>query len=108
MTELKKCKILIVDDVSHNIHIQDGILVVDNQGIVCFANPAAAQMFNRPLSNLVGQDIGIPLVFNKTVDIQILRPNGNLGIAEVTVGHGKWQGEPVSIVCLRDVSDRTS
>ncbi|HKH69041.1 MAG TPA: PAS domain-containing protein, partial [Reyranella sp.] len=39
----------------------DGILVVDEDGIVLFANPAAEQIFGRPHRALIGTPIGVPV-----------------------------------------------
>lgn len=87
-------------------HIQDGLLVVNDIGIIQFANPAAAQMFDKPLDSLLGQLLGKPIVDQKLTQINILRLNGQPGIAEITVGSGLWNDHPVSIICLRDISDR--
>lgn len=87
-------------------YIQDGLLVVNEAGIIQFANPAAAQMFERPLDSLVGYPLGQPIVEQKLTQIDILRLNGKPGVAEITVGSGTWNDHAVAIVCLRDVSDR--
>lgn len=87
-------------------HVQDGLLVIDKAGIVQFANPAAAQMFNQPLDSLIGHHLGQPIVERKLTQIEILRRNGKPGIAEISVGSATWDDQPASIVCLRDISDR--
>lgn len=86
-------------------HIKDGILVVDSQGIIQFANPASAQMFNKPLSDLIGNELGKPIVEKKVTKIGIIRKNGELGQAEITVAEAEWEEKPASIVCLRDIID---
>lgn len=87
-------------------HVQDGLLVIDKAGIIQFANPAAAQMFNQPIDSLLGHHLGQPIVERKLTQIDILRLNGQPGIAEITVGLATWEDQPVSVVCLRDISDR--
>lgn len=83
-------------------YMQDGIIVVDNYGIIKFANPATAQMFAQPLSNLLGHPLGLPIVTQKLTTIDIVRLDGTLGTAEITVGEAHWDDQPVSIICLRD------
>lgn len=85
-------------------HIKDGIIVVNQEGIIIFANPSSAQMFNKPLSDLVGNELGILSVTKRITSIGIVRPNGELGEAEITVAKAKWEDQPVSIVCLRDMT----
>ncbi|HCQ20859.1 MAG: diguanylate cyclase [Aphanizomenon sp.] len=87
-------------------YIKDGILIVDESGVVKFANPAAAQMFDRRLSSLINQELGLPIVVGKVAELDIIRPHGILGRAEITVGETEWLEQKVSIVALRDVSER--
>jgi two-component system cell cycle response regulator len=87
-------------------HIKDGILIVDEAGVVRFANPAAAQMFDRPLSDLINHELGLPIVVGKVAELDIIRSQGILGRAEITVGKTEWLDQKVSIVSMRDVSER--
>ncbi|MBE9103278.1 response regulator [Vacuolonema iberomarrocanum] len=87
-------------------HVQDGLIVIDKTGVIQFVNPAAAQMFKQPVDLLLGEDIGQPLVERHLTQIEILRLNGEVGIAEITVAQTTWNNQPASIICLRDISDR--
>lgn len=87
-------------------HVQDGILVIDAEGLIQFANPAAAQMFNQSLESLIGYQLGQPMVDQKLTQIDILRLNGQPGMAEITVGAATWDNQQAFVVCLRDISDR--
>ncbi|MGK7928226.1 MAG: PAS domain S-box protein, partial [Spirulina sp.] len=84
----------------------DGILIVDRQGIVRFANPAAAQLFNRSLDELVGSEFGQPVMKRESVELQLLRASGELGIGEMRVTETEWQSEPVYALALRDITER--
>lgn len=87
-------------------HVQDGLVVIDKAGIVQFINPAAAQMFRQPIDKLLGEDLGQPIAETNITQIEILRLNGEVGIAEITIAQAQWNDQPASIVCLRDISDR--
>ncbi|MFM7409084.1 MAG: diguanylate cyclase [Cuspidothrix sp.] len=87
-------------------YIKDGILIIDEAGVVKFANPAAAQMFDRKLSDLINHELGLPIVVEKFAEIDIIRSNGILGRAEITVANTEWLEQQVSIVSMRDVSER--
>lgn len=86
--------------------VKDGILVIDKHGTIQFANPAIALMFNQPITDLLGQQLGIPLIEKHLTQIEILRLNGEVGIAEITAAETEWDDQPAWIVCLRDISDR--
>ena len=87
-------------------HLYDGILIVDRDGVVKFANPAAAKIFGQPLEALLNHNLGTPILTSDKAELDFIHPNGKLGVAEITVGKTEWQGETVDIICLRDISDR--
>lgn len=87
-------------------HVQDGLLVLDDTGVIQFANPAAVHMFRQPPDQLLGHHLGQPIVEKTLTQLEILRSNGEMGIAEITVAPIEWNGQPASIVCLRDMGDR--
>lgn len=87
-------------------YIKDGILIVDHDGVVQFVNPAAVQMFDKSFDDLLYHELGIPVVVGKAAELDIIRPNGVLGRAEITVGDAEWLDKKVFIVSLRDVSER--
>jgi signal transduction histidine kinase len=84
----------------------DGIIVVDQCGTVLFANPAAEEIFDRPFRELVGSPIGLPLTAGKTVEISVLRPDGQRIDAEMRVVETIWSGRPVLLASLRDITTR--
>jgi signal transduction histidine kinase/CheY-like chemotaxis protein len=84
----------------------DGIIVVDDDGVVLFANPAAQEIFGRSPALLIGSPIGIPFTVGETTEIAIHRPDGELIEAEVRVVDTVWNHEPSRLVSLRDISAR--
>ena len=84
----------------------DGILVVDEDGTVLFANPAAEEIFGRPTRSLVGSPIGIPFVVGETTEISIHRPGGSQVEAEIRVVDTTWNHRPARLASIRDVSGR--
>ncbi|MGD9980237.1 MAG: response regulator [Hyphomonadaceae bacterium] len=84
----------------------DGILVVDEDGVVQFANPSAEQIFGRAADDLCGAPIGVPLVAGGTTEISILRPGGEAIDAEMRVVETSWRDTPALLVSVRDISLR--
>jgi PAS domain S-box-containing protein len=88
--------------------LADGILVVDGEGVIRFANPAAVSLFGRDESQLVGTELGFPVVAGETADIEVVRPGGETITAELRIVDADWagKGESARLVSLRDVTDR--
>jgi len=84
-------------------HSTDGLLVVDRRGLIRFANPAAIALFHRP--DLVGQELGVPIVGEKTAEITIFENNGLVKIGEMKLAAAEWEGESVYIVSVRDATE---
>jgi signal transduction histidine kinase/CheY-like chemotaxis protein len=84
----------------------DGIIVVDQDGVVLFVNPAAEQIFGRPADLLVGSPLGIPLIGGDTTEITIHRPASDQVDAEIRVVETTWEFRPALLASLRDISAR--
>jgi PAS domain S-box-containing protein len=85
--------------------ITDGVLVVDSQGVVLYANQAAEILLAR--NPLVGQSLAIPLNPDKTShqDINLIRPSG-IAWAEMRSAPLEWDGRPGYVIALRDITER--
>ena len=86
--------------------VADGVLVVDAHGDIRFVNPAGATLFGRPEKELIGTEFGFPIVAGMTTEIEIVRPGGKLVTADLRVGESLWDGGHVSVVSLRDITER--
>ena len=86
--------------------VADGVLVVDDTGRIRFANPAAGRMFGRDIEELIGTEFGFPMVSATTPEIELVRPGGALITVELRIADTSWGGEHVSLVSLRDVTER--
>lgn len=84
----------------------DGILIVDEAGIVRFANPAAENFLKQKGKKLIGQSFNYPLERNKPVEIDIIRRNGEPGTAEMRVDQTDWQDETAYLISLHDMTKR--
>jgi PAS domain S-box-containing protein len=84
----------------------DGILVVDLDGVIRFANPAAAHIFDRPAQTLLGADFGFPIVFEDRAEISLICKPLETVTAEMRVTESRWGDEPCYLVSLRDITER--
>ncbi|MBP0016395.1 MAG: EAL domain-containing protein [Cyanobacteria bacterium SBLK] len=84
-----------------------GILLVDRQGIVRFANPAALTLFNRKTEDLIDCEFGIPIAIDERIaELQLLQASGQMSTVEMRVSSLDWEGEQVYMISLQDVTDR--
>ena len=83
----------------------DGILVVDPAGMVLYANCAAELLFGRPKGSLGGSKFGVPLASGGMTNIDIIRPDGEAGVAQMRVERTDWNGEPSHLCVLHDITE---
>jgi signal transduction histidine kinase len=86
--------------------LADGIVIVDSNGVIRFANPAAEELFGRNRDHLLGTPLGFPVVVRESTDVEVVRPGGESLTAELRVVDVDWAGMPALLVSLRDVTDR--
>jgi signal transduction histidine kinase len=84
----------------------DGLLIVDGEGRVRFGNPAAARLFGRPMDELVGADLGLPLVDGDAAEIDVVPRGGAPATVELRARPVRWDGARAYVVTLRDVTER--
>lgn len=109
----------------------DGIFIVDRQGLVKYANPAAASLFNTTASELLGKTLYGKLVREvgeemKTrlihkvgqqdsgparvvqTHVHVLRRDREAAVAEMQIVETEWIGHVAVayLVSLRDITDR--
>jgi signal transduction histidine kinase len=84
----------------------DGLLIVDGEGRVRFGNPAAARLFGRPLEELVGADLGLPLLDGDAAEIDVVPRGGPPATVELRARPVQWDGTGAFVVTLRDVTER--
>lgn len=102
-TELRESRASFAAIVDQNI---DGITVVDADGVIRFANPAACTFLETSLEKLVGSRCDWTAHDGNGDDLEVRRPNGGLGIAELGSIETTWDGQSARLVVLRDVTER--
>jgi len=82
----------------------DGILILDQQGIIRFVNPALEGMLGRTSDDLVDTLFGHPIIDDQVTEIEILGLGMGPGVAEMRVTETTWEGKPHYLVMLRNVT----
>ena len=84
----------------------DGVVIVNRDGMIRFANPAAERLFGRSREELTDRELGFPVVASETAEVQVVRPNHQTVTAELRAVDIEWQGEGAHLISLRDITDR--
>ncbi|MGB3222066.1 MAG: response regulator [Desulforhopalus sp.] len=84
---------------------RSGMLVVDMNGQVLFANPAACDLLDRQNDELIGSTFGIPSTKDYT-EMELIRPDKGIAVVEMSVSQSDWKGSPVFLVMLQDITKR--
>ncbi len=85
----------------------DGILVVDEEGRVHFANPAAETLLGWPADRLLAYPFGLPLggASDNIAELDLVR-RGEPIVVEMHIGPMSWEGRDAFVVTLRDITAR--
>jgi PAS domain-containing protein len=81
----------------------DGLMVIDGEGVVRFANPAAVLLLAKRTPELVGYHFGVPAI---RAPVEIMLPGLDLCYIEMRTTEVTWAGRPASLACLRDITSR--
>ncbi|MEB8344244.1 sensor histidine kinase [Streptomyces endophyticus] len=84
----------------------DGIVAVDEEGLIRLCNPAAAELFGRPAGELLGLPFGFPLAAREPAEIDLVLPSGSGRVVEMRVTATRASGDRLHIAMLRDVTER--
>ncbi len=82
----------------------DGIIVVNQRGIVKFINPAALELFGKSQTELIGEPLGFPVVNGDYLEVDIPQSLGQTLVAQMRVSQIQWQGADAHVVSLRDIT----
>jgi signal transduction histidine kinase/DNA-binding NarL/FixJ family response regulator len=85
----------------------DGIIIVDEKGVVRFVNPAVESLFGCKAEQLLGESLDfLPAVENGQTELSITRGDGKQGIVEIRLVKTKYQGQAAYLACLHDITER--
>lgn len=87
-------------------HIVDGVLVVDRDGQVLYANPACEALLGRPGADLIGTHFGYPVVSGESIEILVFPGGGAARMAEMRAVTIEWEDAPAFLISLRDIEER--
>lgn len=87
-------------------HNADGIIVINPDGRIRLANPAAAQILGHRADDLQGMDYGMPVVPGEFTELDVPCSNGGIKNVEMHSAEILWEGQPAHLVSLRGITQR--
>ncbi|MBL7205815.1 MAG: diguanylate cyclase [Desulfobacteraceae bacterium] len=84
----------------------DAILIVDREGIVRFANPAAGTLFGKRSEEFTGDPFGFPITASETSELDLVGRDKGAIVVEMRVEDTEWEGERVYLLSIRDITQR--
>jgi PAS domain S-box-containing protein len=82
----------------------DAVVVISNEGIVLFVNPAAAALFNHTVEELQGKEVGVPIVAEHKAELDVLHRAVPRYFTEMRVVEIEWEGKPASLTTFQDIT----
>lgn len=84
----------------------DAMIVIDPNGFIQYANPAAESLFDVPVTGLIGEQMGFPVILKEPVEIQVLKAYKTPVTVEMRMVDLEWEETPSYLISLRDITER--
>ncbi len=87
-------------------HNRDGIFIVDHEGVIRFVNPAAETLYKALPGAMVGKHLCAPVDVEPKAEFKFADEEGQHHDGELQLSEIEWEGEPLILASLRDITDR--
>ena len=84
----------------------DSLIVLDAAGNVRFINVAGEALFGKSSKELLGKNLGWPILVNEAIEVEIQHPVRGMIAAEMRVVEISWEGVNAYLASLRDITER--
>ncbi len=84
----------------------DAMVIINGEGVVKFANPAAETLFGRKSDEIIGTPFGFPVTGGDTTELDLVDSCGESLVAEIRTADMEWEGEKACLASLRDITQR--
>ena len=84
----------------------DGILIIDAENRIRFANPAAEQLFEDGNKSLINSIFNYPVSEEGSLEITTHSNSDSQRTAEMRISELEWEGKPMKLISLRDITKR--
>jgi PAS domain S-box-containing protein len=85
---------------------RDAIIVCDKEGFIRFVNPAAELLYKAPVGGMIGKNFCAPFDVDRSVEFKFKDLEGHSHVGELQLSSIEWEGEPLTLASLRDITER--
>jgi PAS domain S-box-containing protein len=85
---------------------RDAIIVCDKEGFIRFVNPAAEKLYKAPVGGMIGKNFCAPFDAKNKAEFKFKDLEGHSHVGELQLSSIEWEGEPLSLASLRDITER--
>lgn len=86
--------------------LDEGVLIVDGEGLVRYLNLSAALMLTTDKDKLIGQPFAHTFSPGQLSELELVRPTGESLYIQMQVATIDWNDSGAYLVTLRDITDR--
>ncbi|MGB3511135.1 MAG: PAS domain S-box protein, partial [Microcoleaceae cyanobacterium] len=87
-------------------NMSEGLMIIDGEGKIVFVNPSTELLWEKTAENLIGEEIGLPLIDGNQTEIYIRQKSGNILFLETRIGEIIWAKKRAYLLTLKDVTAR--
>ncbi len=84
----------------------DGILVINSEGTILYANSSAERLLGQDQNSLIDNPFGAPSFGEESISMDVLRPDGEMRAVEMRATDVEWFGQTTQAVMLHDMTER--
>lgn len=84
----------------------NGMIVVDLNNKMRFLNPAAIKLIGKKQSEIIGQECDFLKYENNSSEVEIIRKDGSIAIAEIQSVDIEWNGRSSNLISFLDITER--
>lgn len=89
-------------------HTREGLVVLQGQGTIRYANPRACELLGDSHEHLMGQNLSIPIPSSTGQTLELQLAGKEPRILEIYDVQSEWEGDPAWLVHLHDITGRVA
>ncbi|NET42462.1 PAS domain S-box protein [Okeania sp. SIO2B3] len=86
-------------------NISEGLMIINREGKIVFVNPATELLWEKSAPELIGEEIGLPLVHGNETEIYIRQKSGKVLFIETHIKEIIWEDNKAYLLTLKDVTE---
>ena len=87
-------------------NMSEGLMIIDREGKIVFVNKATELLWQKSATELIGEEIGLPLIDGNETEIYVRQKLGKLIFLETRIGEMIWENKIAYLLTMKDVTER--